>query len=180
MLLNQPVKTGIHFISIPDNISVVGGEYNIKASYNDNISVKPGSYNFKVSKDGYISSDLTVNVSENNISTVCVSLNPQTDEAKKELSEIKDISSRQEAVAGCQLVTGSKLIEEEYPFINKLPIIDKYFNASSCNDSDGKIIICVSLVIISDSQKQRALSIIKEKGIDTDKVKIRFLSTNGD
>lgn len=178
-IANQPIKTGVRFISTPDNIQVRGSDYSFRVSFDDVVSIRPGSYTFSVSKDGYNSTDISVVVTENTVSSVCISLEPQTDAARKDLASTKDISARQEAVGGCNIETGAKVIETEYPFVNKLPIIDKYFSATSCQDDTNTTIICVTLTIDTEAQKQRALSIIKQKGIDTDSTLVRFIE-NGD
>lgn len=170
------VRTGIQFIVVPDNISVAEGERRIGVSYESIINFEPGRHILEFSRDGFSSEIKDITVVENEVAQVYVLLNPKTDEAKKIINEPK-MTSRIERISGYIITEGSKQIESEYPFVNSLPIIDKFFSIKSCVNEDGKIEICVKLIVNNKYQKNRAISAIKNVGVDTLKYKVNFVSS---
>lgn len=174
LVLVNSVSTGVRFIVAPDSINVSSGDRSFRVNYESVVGFSPGDYTLKLSRDGFESTETTVKVIDNEIVDVYIMLNPESAAAKEEMNR-SEMTPRIERISGHIVASGGEKIEQEYPFINQLPIIDKYFSVKSCVNGNNDIDICVRLVIDNKYQRERALSAIKSTGVDVSKYTINYI-----
>lgn len=165
--ITKKPTTGIEFIVVPDKVTAKIDGKNTSVSYESAVGTKTGTVTVELSKDGFESKSATVEVKEGSLASLYVYLNPLTDAAKKEVATTI-MQQRIERIGGHMITESSKKMEEKYPFINKLPIIEKYYTITPCSvdPSDPTIIgICVNLAIDKQYYRDLALVSLSEKGI---------------
>jgi hypothetical protein len=180
-VLNRPIETGIRFLVVPDGTTAQISDKSIKVNYGTVADINPGSYKISFSREGFDTLSTDVVVEAGQVSSACVQLTPNSDSGKDILSKQKDLQARLNGVFGCKVQKGGEEIEKTFPFVNLLPVIDKYFSANACKESadeNSDYIICVSLVINNSFQKKRAVRVLESKGIDTSSIKLRYLDFN--
>lgn len=176
------VTTGIQFIVVPDHITAKIDSKTYTVNYESIVGVKPGNYTIYLSADGFAPTTTTVTVTKDRITQVYAALTPETDTAKA-LLDTDVMRSRLERIAGHEVSQGAKQLSDKYPFINKLPITTMYYTINPCSIIDANnqksTGICINLAIDNDYYRQQALDALKQKGIDTTNVTVRFSTLYG-
>jgi len=178
---NQKISTGVSFSVTPENVKVSYNNTYKTVGFGTTIALDPGKYSFELSLDGFESIEKDIEIVEGEISRICVGLSPVNDLGREVLSNQVNLTTKSEGIFGCRGDQGSKELEEKFPFLNELPITDKYFSVLACRESgekDSDYILCVTLVIDNEFHRQRSLNIIKSSGIDVSKTSIRYLKLN--
>ncbi len=167
------VKTGLQFYLAPDNVSVsIDGQKSFVVSYGSKTKIAPGEYSLEFSSDGFESTTQKFTVTDNQLTPIYLSLTPISDEAKS-IMQTEDMQLRGDRAGGYENSVESTKLEEDYPFIDKLPIYAEYYTVAPCNDGDT-VVICVSLYMDNETQRQNAVDDMKNAGIDTSSVKIIY------
>jgi hypothetical protein len=171
------VRTGVEFIVVPDEIDVLYNNNEFKVDYESVVKFDPGEYELTFSKTDFTNQTKSVEVVENEITSVYILLEPQTNEAAELLSQ-SVMGSRIERIAGQMVTEGGEQLEEDYPFINDLPIIDRFFSIKTCSSENSIIAICVYLSPNNSFQRERATEAAIEANIDIDRFKLNFIEDN--
>lgn len=172
----QRPSTGIEFIVVPDEISVNVGDRSFNVSYESTIAFSAGTYSLTLKKEGFETITQSVEVIDKQVTSIYVGLKPLSDAAKELLSS-SIMQARLERIGGHRVLQVEKAIEENYSFVNKLPITKKYFTINPCNlvVNDEKIVaICIVLAINNDTYKDQALKALADAGIDASKWVVHF------
>lgn len=173
------VTTGVQFITVPDDITVQVNDSTFTVDYEDIVALETGTYQASLSADGFNSTTVEIEVVEDTISAVYVYLEPATEEAELKVSS-DEMQARIERIGGARINNGAAAIEDEAPFINQLPIIDKYFTAYPCrlaNDEGVESIgVCVELAIDEPFYRESALKALADVGITPENTRITFSS----
>lgn len=169
------IKTGVQFISAPDNISVVINDKTYIVNYETTIELKPGSYHAKLSHADFKSDEQDIVVSENKITKIYSALEPTNDTGKKIISTDTMIERRR-IIFGNTSSKGPEEKASEYPFINKLPIVDKNYIINPCYGKDNKqpFGICVILAVDNITIREKAVNDMGQKGIDTSEIPVYY------
>jgi hypothetical protein len=162
----REVTTGFQFYLAPDNVSVTidDGEPFTITDYGSKVEWQPGDYTLELSFDGFESQTIESTVNENELTEVFASLTPITDEAQAMMST-EEMQLRGELVGGMENRAGGAQLEEQYPFIAKLPIYAQFYTIAPCQDGD-EMVICATMFLDNDVQRANALTDISEAGID--------------
>lgn len=171
--LNE-VKTGIEFIVVPDEITVVVNSREFRVNYESKQKFEPGEHKLEFRRDGFETKSETVLINEGEVIQVYVLLDPVTAEARDILNQAI-YRPRIERISGFIVNQGAKEFEQEYPFLNNLPITDKYFSIKTCTDESGELKICAYMVINNTLQRNRAKNAATTAGIDIKKYPLNFI-----
>ena len=163
---SERITTGLQFYLAPDNVlvKVDDSEPIMIAEYGAIIKWQPGDYTLELSADGFESKTIESTVVENEITQIFVNLTPVTDEARLIMSDI-EMQLRGERASGVENYTEGARLEEQYPFITKLPIYAQFYTIAPCQDG-GEMIICVTLFLDNTVQRSNAAEDIRNAGID--------------
>lgn len=163
---DSEIKTGFQFYVAPDDVLVRidDGEPIKIASYGFKLDWESGDYDLELSADGFESQTVQLSVIENELTPVYASLMPITDEAWNIMSS-DEMQLRGERVGGVNNEIGGVQLEEQYPFINKLPIYGQFYTIAPCQDGET-MVICVSMFLDNDVQRANALNDIRAADID--------------
>lgn len=175
LLAPKEIKTGIQFITVPDAITVKGGALPLVVNYDTVAEFQPGEYELEFSATHFAPYTEKVTVKEGEISPVYVLLEAVDDTGNAILKEDK-YGIRIERISGYRVSSGGASLGKEYPFINKLPIIGKYFYAYPCvvDEESKEYGVCIKLALEGDIYKEQALTALREKDIDPSTITILY------
>lgn len=165
---------GAALYTVPGKVKVAvdGGVHTV--SYGKTLALNEGEYTLDVSADGFEPAKATVIVKPDEIAKVCVALTPITNEARRRIN-----TQQQEEVAGCLVADGAREFEEKYPFMKNIPATSKYFKVYPCKkddaDKNSPYIVCVKFLLDNQVQRELAVQLMQERGIDVDKVEVRYI-----
>lgn len=169
------VKTGARFYVAPDNITLTVDNNNYAINYESIIEFKPGKYHIKLSHQDFHSVEQDIVVEENIISKIYVALEPANDNGKR-IIQSQQINERRRVIFGNISTKEPEENAKKHPFINQLPIVDKYFVITACygqyNDQDFGI--CVALATDNQTIRDKAQKAMKDKGVNTSTSKVYY------
>ena len=171
LITGRKPSTGIEFIVVPDNATVVIDSKKVTVNYESVIKTETGTVTVELSKDGFESKTETIDVKEGSISSLYVYLKPLTDAAKEEVKPTI-MQQRIERIGGHFVTKSTEAMGEKYSFINKLPIVEKYYTITPCSvvPTDLNVMgICVTLAIDNPYYRDEALKSMQANGIDPTK-----------
>ena len=171
LIINRKPSTGIEFIVVPDSATAVMNGKKVIVNYESVVKTETGTITVELSKDGFESNTETVEVKEGSVTPLYVYLKPISDAAKKEVEPVV-MQQRIERIGGHFVTKSTDEMSEKYPFINKLPIVDKYFTVTPCSvvPTDLNVMgMCVTLAIDTQFYRDEAIKAIQAKGIDSTK-----------
>lgn len=169
------VKTGVQFITAPDNIDVTIKDKKFSINYETTIELKPGNYHVKLSRSDFKSYEQDISVSDGKITKLYSALEP-INEAGKKIINNDIMNERRRIIFGNTSASEPEEKAKQYPFVDKLPIVDKYYVINPCYGQDNKqpFGICVILAIDNDTYRQKANISLQEKGIDINTIPIYY------
>lgn len=171
VLLTREPSTGIKFIVVPDSITVTIDGKKKTVDYESILKTDTGPVTVELKKDGFTTKTQTVEVKEGELSSIYVYLEPISDSAKKEVSTTI-MQQRITRIGGYLVSDSSKKLGEKYPFINKMPIVEKYYTLTPCSIDpvDLNVMgICVTLAIDEPVYREQALETLLANDIDPTK-----------
>lgn len=180
-LLFRPHGT-VTVISIPFDLTVTDGDrtqtIDTKPPEGMSLAVRAGERTLEFSADGFTSSSQTISVEDGSEQTIYVSLDPSEDWSAEEVLNDDIYGYRREAMAGGSMEAGSAEIEQKYPFVNRLPIQQQWYEVYVCNATQELVLepnelgICINFALDNATQRENAMKDIEDAGIDASQYKV--------
>lgn len=167
-IVNRPPSTGVRFIVVPDDITVVTGERRMVVDYESIVAFIPGTYELTLSRDYFESTTATVEVKEGEVTSLYLGMEPNGEQGELILGSTK-MGLRLERIGGFNVRSGGEKLSNKYSFIDKLPITGKFFTINPCvleESSRDSIGICIDLPIDNPFYRSQALDALKAAGVD--------------
>ena len=170
-------------ISIPFEITVKDADWsrdiNTEPIEGITLPMHTGTRSVTFSANGFNSETQEIEVKEGESQTVYVKLEPATAEAEEEIADDEKYGMRREDISGHEIAVGGENLASEHPIVNKLPILDQWFEVFGCTGLQQPALetdefgICVTLALDNPVQRKNAMDAITATGeFDADKSKV--------
>lgn len=163
-------------ISIPFNLTATDGDWqrSIDTTPIEGATVpfRTGTRTVTFSSNGFASKTQDVTVTDGEAQTIYVTLEPVQGWAQADIENDEKYGTRSEDIAGYIVSAGGEQVAEEYPIVNKLPILDQWYEIQACTSKNepalelGEIGVCANLALDNPTQRARIIESIKATGYD--------------
>ncbi len=169
------VRQGVRFIIVPEKATATINNVSHSVSYESALALDPGEYTITLAAKDFEEVTEKVTVQQGKVTDLHSILRPLTEEARRSINQ----SHYERIESGYRLNIGTEAIEKKYPFVSKLPVVDKFFKAYPCrkqkNDTSSPMIICVEMAVDTPTQRERLNKALGDKGIDTSTTELHFV-----